>query len=384
MYKAFKYRLYPTKAQQELIHKHIAANRFIYNLALETKITAYQSGEIRLSAFDLMKQLTTLKKDVTWLNEIGTQSLQQSIKNMDSAFKNFFKGSGFPKYKKKSNRGSFCTPQKLRIKNDCLIIPKFGKRGIKINLHRDLYGKLKSVTISVTPTGKFFASILCDTDCVNLNKPQITKENTIGIDLGIKDFLITSDGEVVDNPKYLSKAQSKLKYLQRKYSKHKGKRSQLKVAKLHETVTNKRKDFLHKLSTKLIRKNQTIALETLQVKKMVKNSNLALPISDASWATFVTMLEYKAEWHGVNILRIGKFEPSSKTCSNCSRINDDLKLSDREWTCQGCNTTHDRDVNAAINIKHFALRNNVSGTDTKTQDELPTLVGVLTPEAHVE
>ena len=275
---------------------------------------------------------------------------------MDIAFKKFFKGAGFPKYKSKhKGKQSFSIPQNVIVENNLLIIPKF-KEGIDIVLHREIKGTIKSATISVTPTGKYFVSILVDNNTEMPTKAPITENTTIGIDLGIKDFAIASDGEVFENPKYLRKAQSKLKYVQRKYSKHKGKRTKKKLAKLHEDVVNKRKDFLHKVSTKLIRENQTIALETLAVKNMVKNHNLAQAITDVSWSTFVSMLEYKAEWYGKNIIRIGKWSPSSKTCSNCGSINKELTLKDREWTCGNCSTVLDRDVNAACNIKSFALK----------------------------
>jgi putative transposase len=302
---------------------------------------------------------------------------------MDIAFKKFFKGAGFPKFKSK-HRGkkSFSIPQNVIVENNLLIIPKF-KEGIEISLHRPIKGVIKSATISVTPTDKYFVSILCDTEEEIPSKASITESTTIGIDLGIKDFAITSEGEVFKNPKYLRKAQGKLKYVQRKYSKYKGKRTKKKLAKLHEDVVNKRKDFLHKASTKLIRENQTICLETLAVKNMVKNHNLAQAISDVSWSTFVSMLEYKADWYGKNILRIGQFSPSSKTCSNCGYINKKLTLKDREWTCSKCNSILDRDKNAAINIKYFALKNNLSEEHRlKNHDELPTLVGVMTHEAH--
>jgi len=382
MLKSFKYRIYPTKTQEELIHKHIGCSRLVFNLALETKNMAYLGNKVNLSAFDLIKQLPELKKEFVWLKEVNSQSLQQAIQNMDIAFKRFFKGAGFPSFKKKSNRGSFCVPQNVEVEDDRLMIPKF-KGGIKINLHRPTRGVLKRATVSVTPTGKYFASILCDTGEQASAKTLIEESSTVGIDLGIKDFATTSEGELFENPKYLRKAQSKLKHVQRKYSKNKGKRTKKRLAKLHEDVTNKRKDFLHKVSTKLIRENQTIALETLAVKNMVKNHCLAQAISDASWSTFVTMLEYKAEWYGKNILRIGQFAPSSKTCSNCGAINKELTLSDREWTCTKCLSFHDRDINAALNIKSFALKNQMSvGHTLKNQDELPTLVGVLTLEAH--
>ena len=382
MYKAFKYRIFPTEPQKELIAKHICSSRFVFNLALETKNATYIGSKHNYSAFDLVKQLPELKKELPWLKEVNSQSLQQSIQNMDIAFKKFFKGAGFPKFKSKRDRQSFSIPQNVIVENNLLIIPKF-KEGIKISLHRPTEGIIKSATISVTPTGKYFVSILCDTNTEIPTKVPITENTTIGIDLGIKDFIITSEGEVVSNPKYLRKAQSKLKYVQRKYSKHKGKRTKKKLAKLHEDVVNKRKDFLHKTSTKLIRENQTICLETLSVKNMVKNHNLAQAISDVSWSTFVTMLEYKADWYGKNILRIGQWSPSSKTCNCCGYINKELTLKDREWTCKSCSTVLDRDVNAACNIKSFALKNILSGEHRlKNQDELLTLVKVLTPEAH--
>jgi len=379
MFKAFKYRLYPSEQQKELIAKHIGSSRFVYNLALETKNTAYIGNKHNFSPFDLIKQLPDLKKECEWLKEVNSQSLQQSIQNMDIAFKKFFKGAGFPKFKSKHNgKQSFSIPQNVIVENSLLIIPKF-KEGIEIVLHREIKGTIKSATISVAPTGKY----LVDTNTKIPTKLPIKENTTIGIDLGIKNFAITSDGEVFENPKNLRKAQSKLKYVQRKYSKNKGKRTKQRLALLHEKIVNKRKDFLHKVSTKLIRENQTICLEDLAVSNMVKTHKLAQAINDVSWSTFVTMLEYKADWYGKNILRIGRFAPSSKTCSCCGYINKELTLKDREWTCPKCNSVLDRDVNASINIKSFALKNNLSGEHTlKNRNELLTLVKVLTPEAH--
>lgn len=384
MFKSYKYRLYPTNSQKELIAKHIGSSRFVYNLALETKNTAYLGTKHNFSAFDLIKQLPELKKECPWLKEINSQSLQQSIQNMDIAFKKFFKGAGFPKFKSKHRgRQSFSVPQNVIVENGFLIIPKFKKKGIKVVIHRKIKGTIKSAVISRTPTGKYFASILVDTHIEKPTKVPIKETTAIGLDLGIKTFLVTSDGLEIENPKYLRKAQSKLKYVQRKYSKNKGKKTKKRLALLHEKVVNKRKDFLHKTSTKLIRENQTIALETLAVKNMIKNHNLAQAINDASWSTFVSMLEYKADWYGKNILRIGRFAPSSKTCNVCGSINKELTLKDREWTCSSCSTVLDRDVNAAVNIKSFALKKILTVEHSlKNQDELPTLVGVLTPEAH--
>lgn len=382
MFRAYKYRISPTNSQKELIAKHIGSSRFVYNLALETKTTAYLGSKHNFSPFDLIKQLPELKKECEWLKEVNSQSLQQSIQNMDIAFKKFFKGAGFPKYKSKhKGKQSFYIPQNVIVENNLLIIPKF-KEGIDIVLHREIKGTIKSATISVTPTGKYFVSILVDNNTEMPTKAPIEENTTIGIDLGIKDFAIASDGEVFENPKYLRKAQSKLKYVQRKYSKHKGKRTKKKLAKLHEDVVNKRKDFLHKVSTKLIRENQTIALETLGISNMIKNHNLAQAISDVSWSEFNRMIEYKAEWYGVNILRIGRFTPSSKACE-CGKINKDLKMSDRVWECKSCGQVNERDLLAARNIKKFALNKEQSGQELSVEPvELSTLVESMKQEAQ--
>ena len=382
MLKAFKYRLSPTKEQSILLNKHIGASRFVYNLALECKQMAWAGNKINLSCFALHSQLKDLKAECEWLKEINSQSLQQSITNLDKAYTAFFKGqNSFPKFKKKSNGGSFNIPQNVVLENGKLIIPKL-KKGIDIILHRPIKGVIRQATISRTPTGKYFVSILCETGEVIKSKAKVKENTTVGIDLGIKTYLVSSDGQEFDNPKFLRKAQSKLKYVQRKYSKHKGKRTKQKLAKLHEKVSNQRKDFLHKTSSELIKNHDSLAIEDLAVSNMVKNHNLAQAISDAGWSTFVTILEYKAEWYGKNILKIGRFEPSSKLHANCGYINKDLKLSDREWVCPKCGDVVSRDKNAAINIKSFALKNILSGTDRKNQGKLPTLVGALTLEAH--
>jgi putative transposase len=380
--KAFRYRISPTREQVVLINKHIGSARFVYNLALETKQMAYAGSRINLDCFALIKQLPELKEECTWLKEINSQSLQQPIRNLDNAFTRFFKGQGdFPKFKKKSNGGSFNIPQNVLLENGKLVIPKF-KEGIDVVLHRPKKGTIKQATISRTPTGKYFVSILCETGEENKKSKPVKEKTTVGIDLGIKSFIVTSDGETFDNPKFLRKAQNKLKFVQRKFSKHKGKRTKHRLTVLHEKVVNQRKDFLHKVSSELVKNHNSIAIENLQVANMLKNHKLALSIQDAGWGMFVDFLKYKAEWNGVNILEIGTFEPSSKTCSNCGSINKELKLQDREWTCDCCSVVHDRDKNAATNIKSFALKNYVSGTETKTRNELFTLAKVLTSEAH--
>lgn len=383
MLKAYKYRIKPTKEQTILINKHIDSVRFLYNLALECKQMAWAGNKVNINCFDLMKQIPDLKKECEWLKEINSQSLQQPIRNLDNAFTRFFKGQGnFPKFKKKSNNGSFNIPQNVSLENGKLIIPKF-KKGIAIILHRPIKGKVRQATISRTTTGKYFVSILCETGKLIPEKKPILEETSVGIDLGLKSFLVSSDEQMLDNPKFLRKAQSKLKYIQRKYSKHKGKRTRKKLAKLHEKVANQRKDFLHKTSSNLVKNHDSICIEDLAIANMMKNHNLALSISDVGWSEFVRQLQYKAEWSGKSILKIGWFEPSSKTCSNCGSINKELALQNREWICKNCEALLNRDVNAAINIKNFALRNHLSvERRLKNHRQLPTLVGALTDEAR--
>ena len=386
MYKARKYRIYPNSSQKELIHKHCGNVRFLYNLALETKTMAYIGSKVNLSRYDLQKQIVDLKKELPWLKETNSQSLQVALLDLDTAYSNFFKGhADFPKFKKKSNRGSFNVPQNVIVSDGRLIIPKF-KEGIKINMHRDLVGVVKQATISFTPTGKYFVSILCDTKEDAPLKPRITEENSVGIDLGIKDFAVTSEGEVIDNPKFLRNSIGRLKVLQRRASKkQKGssnrKKANKRVAVLHEKITNQRKDFLHKTSTKLIRENQTICLENLGISNMIKNHNLAQSISDVSWEEFNRMIEYKAEWYGVNVLRIGRFELSSKTCE-CGSINKELTLSDRVWECKSCGQVNERDLLAAKNIKKFALKENSGQELSEEPVEMSAIVESMKQEAQ--
>lgn len=372
----------PTSEQVVLLNKHIGSSRFVYNLALEVKQTAYASARVNLSCFDLIKQIPDLKDECTWLKEVNSQSLQAPIRNLDNAFTRFFKGQGcFPRFKKKSSGGSFNVPQSVALENGKLIIPKF-KKGIEIVLHRPIKGEIRQATISKTPTGRYFASILCETGDANKAKKTVDEKTTIGIDLGIKTFIVASDGKEYDNPKFLKKQLTRLKYTQRKFSKYKGKRTKHRLAVLHEKVANKRKDFLHKVSSELIKNHDSIAIENLQVANMLKNHKLAQAIQDAGWGMFTDFLKYKSEWYGVNILEIGTFEPSSKTCSNCGSINKYLTLQDREWTCS-CGSVLNRDTNAATNIKNFALKNHLSAEHRlKNHRQLPTLVGAFTDEAH--
>ncbi len=313
--------------------------------------------------------------------------MQAVLQNLDLAYKKFFKGAGFPKFKSKDTKQSFHIPQNVKIEDGRLVIPKFKKKGIKIKLHRPLEGAIKSATISRTSTGKYFVSILCNTDAECLPNVQIDESATIGIDLGIKDFAVTSDGEVFENPKFLRNNIDRLKVLQRRASKKKKgsnnrKKVHKRVALLYERIKNQRQDFLHKVSNKLIRENQTICLEDLGVKNMMKNHCLAQAISDVSWSEFNHMIEYKGEWYGVNILRIGRFAPSSKTCE-CGVINKDLKLSDRTWECKSCGRVNERDLLAANNIKKFALYKEISRSERPVEPvEMLTLVESMKQEAH--
>jgi putative transposase len=365
MLKAYKYRIYPNKLQTEQIEKQFGACRFVYNWALEQKIKAYQTEKKTLSCFTVMKFLSILKKseEYGWLREGNSQALQQAIRNLDNAFTKFFREKkGFPKFKSKKNPvQSFQIPQHYVVdfEEGNVKLPKMGK--VKASLSREFDGICKTATISRSTTGKYYISILVEDEKELLEKQKFSDKTTVGVDVGIKDFAVLSNGVKVDNPKYLKNSLQKLKVLSRKLSrKIKGsnnwKKAKLRLARLHEKITNQRNDFQHKLSIKLVRENQAIALETLKVCNMVKNHCLAQAISDAGWSSFVSKLEYKALEAGKTILRIGQFEPSSRLCNVCGYHNKELTLAIREWTCPECNTLHDRDINAAINIKKFALQ----------------------------
>jgi putative transposase len=372
IYKTFKYRIYPNKEQEELILKHMGCSRWIYNYGLNKKITSYQETGKGISRFDIQKVLPELKKneETSWLKEVNSQTLQASLENLDKAFTRFFKEKkGFPKFKsKKDNRQSFNIPQNTEVdfEKNKVWIPKF-KTPIKTKIDRKFDGLIKTSTITKTPTGKYFISILVELSEELPKKKPMNEKQAIGIDLGIKTFATLSNGIEIENPKYLKKSLKKLKKQQRKVSKKvKGsnnrKKEVKKLAIIHEKITNKRLDFLHKTSYYLTTNYDTLCLETLKSGNMMKNHKLAQALSDISIAKFNELIDYKSEWYGCNILRIGQFEPSSKMCS-CGKINKELKLSDRVWTCGNCGTTHNRDVLAANNIKHFAFtKNNTAGT----------------------
>lgn len=373
LHKAFKYRIYPNSEQETLLAQHFGATRWMFNYALNKKVVSYNTTGRWLSRFEIQKDLPSLKKqeETSWLKDINSQSLQASLEHMDRAFTKFFKEkNGFPRFKsKKDNHRSFSIPQSTEVnfENNSIEIPKF-KTPIKAVLHRHFDGVIKTSTVSMTPTGKYFISILVEVDEEIPNKKPISEKQAVGIDLGIKTFATLSNWEEIQNPKHLRKAMMQLKRQQRKVSHTKKwsnnrKRAVEKLARIHEKVTNRRNDFLHKTTTALVREHSTLCLETLKAKNMMWNHKLAQALSDISIGKFNELLEYKAEWYGTNILRIGQFEPSSKMCS-CGSINKELKLSDRTWTCQVCNTTHDRDVLASNNIKRFAFAKNSAVQET--------------------
>ena len=383
MLKAFKYKLKPNNDQIVLLNKHFGSIRYVYNYFLNERKNEYENNKNTLNYYDNAKSLTELKTkdEFNWLKEINSQSLQYSLKSLDGAYQNFFKyKKGFPKFKSKKSKNSFSVPQSVSIKDNTLIIPKF-RDGVKLIKHRDFEGKIKSCTISKTPTNEYFVSILVDTS----NDFKFEKTNkTIGIDLGLKDFLITSEGYKYKNNRYAKTYAKKLKIQQQHLSrKEKGSKKyeeqRLKVARLHKKITNSRVDNLHKISTDLIKKYDTIILEDLNIKGMVKNHKLSKHISDASWGTFISFLEYKAKWHDKEILKVDRFFPSSKTCNCCGYINQNLKLDMREWICPSCNTNLDRDINASKNILKEGLKIKSLGTnDNRHGDEIrPTIVGII-------
>lgn len=362
MFKAYKYRIYPTKSQIQIIERHFGHCRYVFNWALEQKIQAFEQDNNSLSQYDLSGKLTRLKKESNWLYQTNSQSLDRMLNQVESAFNSFFKKkSGFSKYKtKKELSQSFQVPQRYKVDfiNKTVWIPKVGT--VKTKFHRVFDGIKKTMTVSRTPTGKYYISILVDDQKEFPDKQLFSKGNTIGIDMGIKYFAVFSSGEKIENPKYLRRSIKKLKVLQKRLSrKQKGssnrRKTRAKLALLYEKISNQRSDFQHKLSQRLISENQAIAVETLNVAGLRKNHKLAQAISDASWSSFISKLEYKALWYGKTLLQIGTFEPSSKMCNICGYLNSNLGLMDRDWTCPVCKTTHDRDINAAVNIKNMAL-----------------------------
>jgi transposase, IS605 OrfB family, central region len=359
--KAVKVRLYPTPEQELALAKSFGCARWYWNFALNACIGHYQETGKSLKLATYKGMLPQLKKEYPWLKEDCYSSVLQCVAiNLNKAYQNFFEGRAkFPKFKSKHHKQSIQYPQSVTVVNQTLKVPKIGE--IPAIFHREITGTIKTVTISKTPTNKYFASILCEVEATELKE---LGDKIIGIDLGLKDFAIVHDGESVtkySNPKHLKRHQKNLARKQKKLSrKTQGSKSREEskknVAKVHERIANSRQDFLHKLSRKLVNESQVIVVENLNVKGMVKNRKLSKAISDVGWGMFVNFLEYKLKEKSGQLLEIGRFFPSSKTCSYCGYLVDELPLDIREWDCPNCNTHHDRDINAALNIRNEGIR----------------------------
>ncbi|MGX7059843.1 IS200/IS605 family element RNA-guided endonuclease TnpB [Vagococcus humatus] len=371
-HKAYKFRLYPNVEQEILMAKTIGSSRFIYNHMLNAWNISYQETGKGLSYGKCSAMLPAMKKsdDTSWLREVDSVALQSSIKHLAESFDRFFKKQNrSPNFKSKKNPVQSYTTKNthnnLAIVDNKLKLPKLGL--VKFSKSREVNGRILSATVCKNASGKFFVSLLCEEEITELPK----NNNSVGIDLGITDFAILSNGQKTDNHQFTSKMEKKLKREQRKLSrraliaKQNGldlfeaknyQKQKHKVARLHEKVTNQRTDFLNKLSTDMIKNHDIICIEDLNTKGMLRNHKLAKSISDVSWSSFVTKLQYKADWYGRKIIKVDKWFPSSPICSECGHKGGKKPLEIREWTCPVCHTHHDRDVNASLNILIEGLR----------------------------
>ncbi len=367
--RAYKFRIYPNAEQKELIIKTFGCCRYVYNYYLSMRMRMYEETSESFNYYACAKDLTKLKQqeDTKWLGEVDATALQTSLRNLDDAYKNFFRSvkkgemPGFPKFKSKHHRRESyqckCVGTNIKVLDNAIQLPKLGK--VKCRISKNVEGRILSATVSRTPSGKFFVSICC-TDVPVEELPKTGK--AVGLDLGIHSFAVSSDGTEFPNHKYLLQSEKKLAKEQRRLSRktkdsRNRERARIKVAKVHEHITNQRKDMLHKLSTKMIRAYDIICLEDLVPKDMVKDNFFAKHINDVAWGEFVRLLTYKAEMYGKRVIKIDRFFPSSQICSHCqSQWAYTVNLNVREWTCPTCGTKHNRDYNAAINILNEGLR----------------------------
>lgn len=373
MFLRYNYRLYPNKGQQAKLNSWLGQARFVWNYMLKCNIDSYNRDQKFIFEFDMNNKLPELKKneETLWLKEIPSQCLQQKCQDLSTALKSCGKSKssrkGFPNFKSRRTDTSGIRFPKVKVEGDRLVLPKL-KEGIRIKLHRPIIGSIGATTIYRDVVGHYYASILCKVEDSYIPTP-IEVNSVVGIDLGLKEFLISSDGELIENPKYFRKSEVKLKRAQRKHSRKKKasknrNKARIRVAKVHRKIKNQRKNFVGQLSSSIAKDYDLIALESLNIKGMIKNRCLSKSISDASWSMFVSSLKWQCLKRGKTIVHVGTFFPSSKTCSCCGEIKTDLKLSDRTYECSSCGFEIDRDLNAAINIRKEGLRlfQNTAGT----------------------